>query len=70
MINNNNTPNALEVKPLEVIYQVNDPICGAKNVTVSMSGEYQCMCNSFALYGSCRHTEAVQAQRKAAGRKF
>jgi hypothetical protein len=70
MIATNSTPNALEVKALEVIYQVNDPIRGAKNVTVSMSGVYECKCNSFALYGGCRHTEAVKAQRKTEGRKF
>ncbi len=70
MINHNDTPNALEVKPLEVIYQVHDATRGDKRVMVSMSGEYECKCNSFALYGSCRHTDAVKAQRKIEGRKF
>lgn len=65
-----NTTQAIEVKAIEVIYTVKAARHGEHRVTVSTSGDYECKCGSFALYGECAHTDAVKAQRKTEGRKF
>jgi hypothetical protein len=60
---------AITVQPVEVVYSVKAKR-NTGRVTVSMSGAYSCNCHSFTLYGGCDHVEAVQAERKAQGRKF
>ena len=60
---------AITVQPVEVVYSVKAKR-NAGRVTVSMSGLYHCDCHSFTLYGGCDHVAAVQAERKAQGRKF
>ena len=58
-----------QIKAVEVVYTVADRR-GDKRVSVTPTGGYSCQCGAFAIYGACKHTEAVEAQRKAAGRKF
>jgi hypothetical protein len=60
---------AIKVQPAQVVYTVTDRR-GNHRVIVSMGGAYECKCHSFTLYGGCDHVEAVQAERKAQGRKF
>jgi hypothetical protein len=63
------TSPAVSIKSIEIVYTVADQR-GDKRVSVTPAGAYTCPCNTFALYGECRHTGAVKAQRKAEGRKF
>lgn len=65
----NTTTPSLTIKSVEVVYTVADRR-GAKAVTLKACGAYSCQCDSFALYGGCKHVDAVQAERKAQGRKF
>ncbi len=70
MTNSQNTTTfAREIKSIEVIYTVADRR-GDKRVSVSLTGAYTCPCDAFILYGECKHSEAVKAQRKSEGRKF
>ena len=57
------------VKAVSVVYTVADRR-GDQAVTVKQSGGYSCQCDVFALYGDCKHVDAVKAERKAEGRKF
>jgi hypothetical protein len=57
------------IAKIEVIYTVTAKTRNGK-VTVTPDGYYACTCTKHALFGECEHTEAVQAQRKAEGRKF
>ena len=68
---NTTTPfnQSITVQPVEVVYSVKAKR-NTGRVTVSMGGAYSCNCHSFTLYGGCDHVEAVQAERKAQGRKF
>ena len=70
MTTNNTTTYASEVQAVEIVYRVKDKYRGESRVTVTVGGGYECKCNSFALYGGCRQTDAVKAQRKEQGKKF
>ena len=67
--NYNTTTYHAEVEAIEIVYNVKDTK-GNHAVSVALTGAYECKCNSFALYGSCRHSDAVKAQRKEQGKKF
>lgn len=61
---------AFEVRQASVTYTVSGGR-RAHTVTISLDdggAHYDCSCGMAQLYGSCQHTDAVQAQRKAEGR--
>ena len=68
-ISDTTTTFAAEIKSIKIVYTVADRR-GDQRVVVTETGVYSCSCNPFALYGECRHAEAVLARRKSEGRKF
>lgn len=65
----NSTPSSFTIKNAQAVYTVVDRR-GDPAVSVEPSGAYSCKCGVFALYGECRHTEAVKVHRQQQGRKF
>ncbi len=67
------TPNTTTAQPtiknVCIVYTVSDRR-GDKAVTVAQTGAYMCACDTFAVYGECKHVAAVKSNRQAQGRKF
>jgi hypothetical protein len=56
------------IRPVAIVYEVPGPRKAAR-VTVTSDYLYSCDCGGFTLYGECRHTNAVKAERQKQGRK-
>jgi hypothetical protein len=61
------------IRPASVLYEVKSTGRKTHTVTVNRSPagmiEYTCTCGMVELYGECQHSQAVQAERRAQGRK-